>query len=89
MDVKPANGAQQRVGGDHPVTLSQNEPGPGCGQILLRVEDVDRRTLSACRLTPDSLQRDISGGNISPVPQTKQPRQIKHARHPRDDGDHV
>src|SRR5215475_4462610 len=41
VDVEPANGAQQRVGRNHPVALRRDLPGPCVGQVLLGVEHVD------------------------------------------------
>jgi len=53
MNVETADGAQQRVGRNHAVTLALNEPGAGVGQILLRIEHIDRGALSAGGLTPE------------------------------------
>ena len=58
LDVEPADGAEQRIGGDHAIALRADQPRFGRNQIGLRVQDVDRGALPALRLLADALQRN-------------------------------
>src|ERR1700686_4415729 len=46
LDVEPADGAEQRVGGDHAIALRADQPRLRRNQILLRVQHVDRGALA-------------------------------------------
>lgn len=50
LHVEAPYGAEERVGCDHAVALSEDQPSSGIGQILQGVEYVDRRALSCLRL---------------------------------------
>ena len=57
VHVQASNRTQERVGRDHPIPLSQNQPGAGIGQILLGVEDVDGCALSSLRFPTNPPKR--------------------------------
>src|SRR5450755_4933459 len=56
LDVEPADGAEQGVGGDDAVALCADQPRLGRDQVLLRVQHVDRGALAALRLLGDALK---------------------------------
>ena len=49
MHVKSSDSAQQRIGCNHPVALSQNLPGERVRQASVRVEKVNRGALPTLR----------------------------------------
>src|SRR5882724_3382235 len=61
MNVEASDSAQQRVRRDHAITLACNQPGAGVGQILLRIENIDRGALTSRGLAPYALERDSGG----------------------------
>src|SRR5262249_55725369 len=63
LDVEPADGAEQGVGGDHAVALRADQARLGRDQVLLRVEHVDRGALAAGRFPLYASQRDGCGTN--------------------------
>src|SRR5215216_914742 len=64
LDVEPADGAEQGVGGDHAVALRADQTGLGQNQVLLRVQDVDGGALAAGRLPLNALQGDGCGADF-------------------------
>src|SRR6185369_14392069 len=64
LDVEPADGAEQGVGGDHAVALRADQPGLGQYQVLLCVQDVDGGTLAAGGLPLHALQSDGGGADF-------------------------
>src|SRR6266478_1753931 len=58
MNVEASDGAQQRVGRDYAVTLACNQPCARVGQVLLRIENIDRGALTSRGLAPYALERD-------------------------------
>src|SRR5262249_56564454 len=46
LDVEPSDGAEQRIGGDHAVSLRADQPRARGREVLLRVEDLKRRALA-------------------------------------------
>src|SRR6266850_619549 len=55
LDIEPADGGKQRIGGDHAVAQRADQPRLCRDQILLRVEHVDGGALAAGRLALHAL----------------------------------
>src|SRR6516165_9964717 len=64
LDVEAADGAEQRISGDHPVSLGADQPRPGGGEVLLRVEYVKRRTLARLRFLLHAGERDAGRAHL-------------------------
>src|SRR5262249_50169774 len=58
LDVEPPGGAEQRIGGDHAIPLRADQPRAGGREVLLRVEDLERRALARLRFLLHAGERD-------------------------------
>src|ERR1700733_4418524 len=57
LDVELADGAEQRVGGDHAIALRTDQPGFRRDQVGFRIQYIDGGALSALSLLLYPLQR--------------------------------
>ncbi len=64
LHVETSDRAEQGVSGDHPVSLCPDLARACRHQILLRIENVERRALPALRLLLHAGQRDSGGANL-------------------------
>src|SRR5262249_35030115 len=58
LDVEAPGGAEQRIGGDHAVALRADQPRAGGREVLLRVENLERRALARLRFLLHAGERD-------------------------------
>jgi hypothetical protein len=66
LDVEAAGGAEQRIGCTHTIPLRADEPRAGGREILLRVEDVERRSLARLCLLLHAAERDVGRAHLLP-----------------------
>src|ERR1700730_6377128 len=64
LDIEPADGAEQRIGGDHAVSLGADQPRAGGREVLLRVEHIERRALARLRFLLHAGERDAGSAHL-------------------------